>query len=82
MRRRKRKANVKVLDERSRHIRTDIWDDVDELAGFVSDLDLDDDAKNYILEGVNELADLATALLNYTELPKKIRYPFNPKDAN
>ena len=82
MRRKKRKTNVKVVDERNERFKSDLWHDVDELAGFVSDLDLDDDAKNYIMEGVNEIADLATALLNQTEIPKMLRYPFNPQDAS
>ena len=83
MRRKRRKANVKVVDERNENFRTDIWNDVDELAGFVSDLDISDDDKNHIMEEVNCIADLATALLNYTEIPKKgLRYPFNPREAN
>ena len=82
MRRKRRKTNVKVVDERNKRFKADLWHDVDEIAGFISDLDIDDDAKNYIMEGVNEIADLATALLNQTELPKRLRYPFNPKDAN
>ena len=82
MRKKRRKTNVKVVDERNKRFKSDLWHDVDEIAGFISDLDIDEDAKNYIMEGVNEIADLATALLNQTELPKRLKYPFNPKDAN
>ena len=81
--RKRRKTRVRVVDERNGRMKADIWHDVDELAMFVSELELNDDDKNYILEGVGGLADFATALLDITEIPRGgIPYPFNPKKSN
>ena len=80
MRKKRRNSNVRIVDERNAKMRNDVWADVDTLIEFVSDLDIEDADKNYILDGVTSMAEFTTALLDAVELPKQ-RLVFN-RDRN
>lgn len=83
MARRKKKTNVQLPRDREERLKQQIQEDLDHVIFTISDVEMDADDKEEIIEILSDVEDVTTALLNCVKIPRGgLKYPWDDASAN
>ena len=77
MARRKRKTNVQLPREKEEILKKELRENIEHVIFTLSDIEMDDEIREDLIETLSDLDDVTTALLNDVRIPKRgLRYPW------
>ena len=76
-RRKKRNINVQLPRDKEERLVQNVYEDKMHMYDLLMELEGDEDIKNELAEGIEELSDLVEALAYQSGVPKRLKRPWN-----